>query len=392
MKISKREFFDLWEGVKAQFFLDTNIKLKDKHYNRLAYEIIKVNGPTKGLTGSYLINKVKVFDEITTIVSIKNNIYESLWNYANRNASAEDKSQIADGTSKVSTTSKPFISRIDRIQSWIEETPVLAETTSSKKGLEQSVETNFFEEEKVEEVPKLSDLVGTDLEAQNNTLNIEQHEETVSYLAKPLEELPEIENEPIALNEATNSSQLIVPIPSIEEARIIIDTSTVLIPDTKLIEPKASKFQSKLLVLVSSIGIIFFLIMGYHLFSEEDTNKNQEVPTYLTTVSTPESTIKTFFNFINQKDYKQAFALTDNELWNPYTKFIKSDVWGGYEELSQPAMLKKDYTSKYGADEILEVSFYAFDIAKQENLFLKYDFHLVKREGGFIIVRMVYPK
>lgn len=386
MKISKREFFDLWEGVKAQFFLDTNLQLKSKHYNLLAYKINKANGTTKGLvTETYLKNKVKVFHEITSTVSIRSNIYEALWNYASRNTNIEHKDNATDSQFKPSTNLKSFVSRIDRIESWIEESS-LPETEVPQSELEQSAKAELREVEAITDELKLSDLIGTGTDTTKEQ-SITKDEAIPINLPEPIEALPKTEKESLILDDATDATQQMIPI---ETNPVVSDTSVV--PVTEIVEPSVSKFQSKLLLFLSSIGIIFFLFIGYHLFSGDDTTESKKIPTYLATTSTPENTIETFFKHINQKDYKQAFTLTDNELWQPYNKFIKSDVWGGFEELSQPAMLAKDYPSKYGADKILEVSFYAFDIRKQENLFLKYDFHLAKRNGAFVIIRMVYPK
>jgi len=95
---------------------------------------------------------------------------------------------------------------------------------------------------------------------------------------------------------------------------------------------------------------------------------------------------------LNKKNYQTAYDLTNNPLWEPFLKFKTDDVWGGYEKISQPAILEKDYTSEYGADKVFEVSFYAFDIRKQKNIFLKYDFHLKHDKDQWIIIRMIYPK
>jgi len=43
MKITKQEFFELWEKVKAQFYLDTNLLAIPKNLDRLAYEINRLD-------------------------------------------------------------------------------------------------------------------------------------------------------------------------------------------------------------------------------------------------------------------------------------------------------------------------------------------------------------
>jgi len=126
-------------------------------------------------------------------------------------------------------------------------------------------------------------------------------------------------------------------------------------------------------------------------FSAKTTSKEPLVSSDL--VSTiPEAVITIFFNNLNQKNYETAYDLTNNPLWKPFSKFKTDDVWGGYEKISHPAILEKDYASEYGADKVFEVSFYAFDIRKQKNIFLKYDFHLRHDKDQWIIVRMIYPK
>jgi len=407
MSVTKKEYFDVWEQVKSKFYQDTQLLAVSKNMERLAIEINKSYGEII-VHPKYLKNKLKLLNNgyfPHAKMSINTSIFNAMKKYGNSVASNHLPSE------------KEYIGRIDIIESWTE-TPELPNPTNQKIAFDKTPVKSVLDDDT--DAVKLKDIVGADANSSTDSGILVTDEESQRILPLPdkeiiKKELPKVE-EPVTtptleVEKSSIDSQLVeeelatdsaieeLTLPIIDQLPQIAPEVPDLVqltnhetPEIVTIEKEESTVYSKGLLLVSIIAIVFFTAVCYQQFSTPQSATTQGVPSYLKDAPTAENTVENFFEFINQKDYKQAFALTDNELWNPYTKFIKSDVWGGFEELSQPAMLKKNYTSKYGADEILEVSFYAFDIRKQENLLLKYDFHLAKRDGQFIIVRMVYPK
>lgn len=411
MSITKKEYFDVWEQVKSKFYQDTKLLAVSKNMERLAIEINKSYGEVI-VHPKYLKNKLKLLNNgyfPHAKMSINTSIFNAMKTYGNSIATSNLPNE------------KEYIGRIDIIESWTK-IPEVPSSKNRKSEIEKTPIKSVLDDDL--DAVKLRDIVGIDAHTPIDRETITADEEPQPIL--PLsdkeivkEKIPELEELTTALtleiDESTISPELSSPIagdelapkhtveepilPILEELPQITPEVPALVqllnyetPEVVTVEKEESAIYSKGLLLVSIIAILFFTAVCYQQFSTPQTVATQGVPSYLKDVPTAENTVKNFFEFINQKDYKQAFALTDNELWNPYAKFIKSDVWGGFEELSQPAMLAKDYSSKFGADEILEVSFYAFDIRKQENLFLKYDFHLTKKDRQFIIVRMVYPR
>jgi len=437
VKITKREFFELWEGVKAQFYIDTNLLASSRNLNRLAYEINKANPNTSGfITDKYLRNKLKVFNAIDSTVTIRTNIYIALKNYSEKQVV---KKELFNELKKHKRTKKEKVKKhesiIDKMERMIEKDSALKEKKEvhnlpPKDDIQSSpVELmvdlpQSVEEDKDSDILKLSDLVMGEKSNEEQLsspeptfvpeledehfLKKEDAEEHTSEIGASVEseiKMPETSSVPPPIQvetELEGQPQIIVKKPIFSRVELPIkvkgtkqDLSQLDKPE--LVEIKAvnegpTATQKKGLLLVSLIAITFIIGFVYNEFSASNSRTENTIPSYMVENKTAENTMEDFFDLINQKDYKQAFALTDNELWNPYAKFIKSDVWGGFENLSQPAILVKDYTSKYGGDEILEVSFYAFDMVKQRNLFLKYDFHLAKRGEVWIIVRMTYVK
>lgn len=429
MTITKREFFDLWEGVKAQFYLDNNIILKSKHLDRLAYEINKVNPSNNGdVTETYLRNKIKVFDRIDSSVSISSSKYNALQNYCKKGVGPSKNKAKKKESKSISISTEEFpkhesiIDKMERMIKKDNESEEILEVhltpnnnvepvpeiliTDSSRSLDEKIDhpqlPNTLESEETThpEVPSGPKLETEDLkediqedvsEASKSTdLELNKTEIFVETQQNKIEKEPE------------HQSKVVIEEPVLFEAELlsnvdvtIQDLTPLSKPDVVEVSPVSDDvkpIQKKGLLLVSLIALTFIVGFICNGFLASKISAEKVHPNYPDKTQTAENTIVTFFNLINQKDYKQAYVLTDNELWNPYSKFIKSDVWGGYENLSQPAMLRKNYTSKYGAERIHEVSFYAFDIIKQKNLFLKYDFHLARRDGKWIIIRMVYAK
>jgi hypothetical protein len=166
--------------------------------------------------------------------------------------------------------------------------------------------------------------------------------------------------------------------------------------------------KNKILLFLAGIILTSTLILGCFIInnyltlenktkeenrdSSEKTNKAIREPSVsLNSTSKPELLIEHFFNHIKKKEFEKAYQLTDNELWKPYLNF-SGDVWGNYTSTVPIKILKKNYHSKYGANQILEVTFVAYDLKEKKENELKYDFHLKRIEESWKIVRMTYAK
>lgn len=105
----------------------------------------------------------------------------------------------------------------------------------------------------------------------------------------------------------------------------------------------------------------------------------------------PLETIQRFFNHLNNRNFGLAFELTDNDLWQPLSKF-STGVWGDFEDIDMIESRPKNYSSVYGGEAILEVTYFAFDRGKNHRQKYTYDFHLRQDQDEWKIVRMIHPR
>lgn len=103
-----------------------------------------------------------------------------------------------------------------------------------------------------------------------------------------------------------------------------------------------------------------------------------------------ESTLRSFFDALNNYEHPKAFGYTDNEAWKPYGKFLDNAFWMENSSFNLDAVKRELYTSPYRADIILNTRFSYFNPegTKEEKTF---DFHLKRNGNGLKIVRMMYP-
>ena len=151
------------------------------------------------------------------------------------------------------------------------------------------------------------------------------------------------------------------------------------------------------------IPLIIFALIFY--FSSNSSNHSITSQTDSTNIAeskisdntnirkyTSKETLLNFISKLNQGEYPEAYAMSKNTLWKDQFYF-QNTTWGNlrnFDIKSKP--VEKNYQSKWNADQILNLTFSAFDTNKQQYHDMEFDFHMMEIKGKWKIVRMIYPK
>ncbi len=99
--------------------------------------------------------------------------------------------------------------------------------------------------------------------------------------------------------------------------------------------------------------------------------------------------IPVFVEALNQKDFEKAYALSRNERWEPYERFV-SVVWADMVGVELKSQQKKIRPSKFGAEAVYAVEYEVRTREGQRTTFL-YDFHLQRFDDQWKILRLTEP-
>jgi len=320
MKITKQEFFELWEKVKAQFYLDTNLLAVPKNLDRLAYEINKLN-QNNSVTSKYLKNKLKVFNDIKSMVAMRPRNYRALKNYSEKNYSKNKPiSATKENQTVLSNNEKKHINII-----YIMERSIAKETEEQKKESRTDIYKKEITEEKVKE-PIITLNNQVEEIAQPNELivvSVLSNEDESSRNTRlvdlvGIDGLPILDKDSLPIDSTVNlkAENSIVPNPEMEEMNIAeknivsivnaLESPSNILPDKSIIEPviittantsnNISFTNGKILKLVSIVAIASCLIMVFlnSNFSTKTISKEQFVSSDL--VQTPPESVITVFS------------------------------------------------------------------------------------------------
>lgn len=144
-----------------------------------------------------------------------------------------------------------------------------------------------------------------------------------------------------------------------------------------------------------NIKLIFITLLllgtfGYAWFNFDDIIKKSLTKTTIVKSNTPETAIRNFFEHLTDKNYIEAYQLTDNTRWTPLSEFKKDlQYWQIFDVLK---ISEKSYYSRFEADTILNVVYNAIEDSSQVRVNRDYDFHLKKYGDKWIIIRLLYPR
>ncbi len=157
-------------------------------------------------------------------------------------------------------------------------------------------------------------------------------------------------------------------------------------------EARTKKFKSRQRIYVMALLV---MVLGLTAYIKRDVfEANPRISTNEVTLQNKvethgaRSTIRSFFQHLNNRNYAEAYKLTDHAKWNNVESF--SDYVKYWRNLKIMRMSSKSYYSRYKADSIIHVVYSGVQDETGVNEVRSFDYHMRQYGNDWRLVRIFF--